>query len=126
MIQKKIIFTLEKKSFFQNDPIIGSAIIDISDISRELDDLTNVEMKTLDIYKPAASLYDAKNLFEKKNKIVGKLIFQFSIQDAYLSSKLKQHPSKKSYNGKNYTKINFYESSNSEYSFVSDNETVFN
>ena len=102
---KKIIFVFRKKSFFQNDPIIASTIINSNEFPKSPNDQTNTELRTVNIYE---SIQKIKNFGYKypydSRRVFGQMQIQLSLTEAFPSesyinngrnSKVKTHQSQK-------------------------------
>lgn len=104
---QKIIIIFEKKNFIQNYNTIASTFIDSEDIPRKLNDLSNVDFKSVNIFEPFSYGKIGKYSMSANRKILGKLTIQLSLQDPYLTSKLSLNRliNKTTHNGQKYSKI---------------------
>lgn len=103
---KKLLFILEKKNFFQNDPIIASKVITTKNIPNSPIDSKNMEVKMFNLYAPVAS-NKSESFKEQNRKIIGKMKIQF-----FLSTQFEPKIGKNPYNickihkGEGYSKVN--------------------
>lgn len=106
---KKVIFVFRKKSFIQNDPIIASTIIHDDQFPKILNDTSDTEMKTIDIYE---SLQKMKNHGIKSpnesRKVLGQMKVQLTLTEAYQTETITNR------NVKAKSQDNMYNNNNNE------------
>ncbi|KAK8871629.1 hypothetical protein M9Y10_007364 [Tritrichomonas musculus] len=86
-ITKKIIIVFRKKSNLKHDPIIASTIIHSDHFPKSKFDSINSELKRINIYEPICN--DKNKGKNKENrKILGYMIIQSTIEDAFLENEV--------------------------------------
>lgn len=77
---EKVLIVIRKKSFSDNDPIIASTVIKNDQFLKNINDQSNIELKTIDFYEPVQKVVSKKITKSKiKRKIVGIAELFFSI-----------------------------------------------
>ncbi|KAK8897682.1 hypothetical protein M9Y10_015646 [Tritrichomonas musculus] len=101
---EKILIVLRKKSFSEKDPIIASTVIGKVDIPNKFNDITNTEMKTINLLEPVQ--HSGKKNGDRQ--IIGKFSLQFSLtQELPSTSKNTIKPARKR-SFKGYSKMNSF------------------
>ena len=102
---ERILIVMRKKSFSQKDPIFASAVISNKQIPTKFNDITNTEMKTINLLEPVQK--SGKKGADRK--AIGKFEIQFTLTQEFPSTNkntIKQLNKKR--NGKGYAKMNSF------------------
>ncbi|KAK8890298.1 hypothetical protein M9Y10_035071 [Tritrichomonas musculus] len=114
---KTLLFLFEKKNIFQNDPIIASTDVNAKEIPFTPNDPNNNDIKSINIYEPVIYQDDNTQSPYENRKIIGKLIFKFTLTNPDLPTKstINQIFVGKVHKGQSYSKANtLYNDENAE------------
>lgn len=87
---KEVIFVFCKENTHDNDPVIASTIIHVSQLPQNFNDKKNHELQTINIYEPT------HYIFSENNIIYGKMKVRFTLSNPYQFSNQKKVENKKS------------------------------
>ena len=103
----QILLVFRKLSIFQKDPIIASTVIKGDQFPKSIDDLTNNELKTIEVYEPVQKMASKDNsLAGRKKKVLGKATIKLSLDDdmQFISFK-RERKNSKTRNGMEYSNM---------------------
>lgn len=117
---EKILIVMRKKSFSQKDPIIASTVIKSGQFPVKFNDITNTEMKTINLLESLQHSNKKNTKSCGNRKIVGKFDIQFSLtQELPYQSKNTIMQFNKKKNGKGYAKMDsFLDTENENCNFI--------
>lgn len=104
---KGVLFLFEKKGAFQLDMTLATTVISPNEFPKSIDDITNTEVKTFNVYEP---LQDSRDDIPNQNRqIYGKIIVQFTTKNLTHSKTNKIEINHgKFHRGKTYSKMHYH------------------
>ena len=113
---ENILIVMRKKSFSLKDPIIASTVIKSNQIPMKFNDITNTEMKTINLLEPVQ--HSGKK--NTNRKVIGKFNILFSLaQELPCTNNNTIKSANKKKNGKGYAKMDsFFDDENENRNFL--------